>query len=80
MIDFDSLPRDSQRKTVENITLPATEWPFKKMAVNEVIVIDDFMGRTKTQVIRMAHNYGNSCKKKFRCKTSGGVLYVKRIK
>ncbi|AUR81542.1 conserved hypothetical protein [Vibrio phage 191E37-1] len=67
--------------TDEYIRAPyPVEWPFKDMEQDEIIEISEFHGRTKNQVLRMAHNYANQSGKKFACKTSNaGTLYVKRI-
>lgn len=67
MIDFDKLKRDSAK------------WPFCDMSTGETMEIIDFHGKTKTYIQRMAHNYACQSGKKFRTKTSGGRLYVKRV-
>lgn len=67
MIDLDNLPSDRVR------------WPWCKMKAGETIMVTDYQGRTKTQVQRMVANYAASSGKKFKSKTSGGILYVKRV-
>lgn len=67
MIDFDNLPSDR------------IKWPWCKMGVGETIMVTDYRGKTKTQVQRMVTNYGTGSGKKFKSKTSDGILYVKRI-
>lgn len=66
-MDIDSLPSDRKR------------WPFSKMRVGETMPIKNFQGKTKTYVQRMITNYAHSSGKKFKTKTSDGILYVKRI-
>ena len=67
-IDFDALP---SRKS----------WPFKTMAVGEVVellVTDDPKEVAKAR--SASTSYGKYSGKKFQTKTSNGVLYCKRVK
>lgn len=54
---------------------PQREWPFKDMAVGEVVTLE-----LSNEARRYAHNYGASVGKKFVTRSNGGVLAVKRVK
>lgn len=49
------------------------------MDIGDAISIEDFSFRTRYQTQRMVHAYANNYSKKFKSKTSDGVLYVKRV-
>ena len=55
------------------------KWPFSTMKISETVAITDYHGKDKYYVQRLAHNYGKQYGRRFKTKTSGGVLYVKRI-
>lgn len=67
MIDFESLPSDFAK------------WPFSSMMIGDVVPIEDMQGKSKIYIQRMCHNYACGSGKRFKTKTSGGKLYVKRV-
>lgn len=67
MIDFESLPSDK------------CKWPFRNMNIGETIPMNDMHGKTIFFVQRTVHRYASESGKKFKTKTSDGVLYVKRV-
>lgn len=55
-----------------------TSWPFRHMAIGEVVVIvhEHF---NAAQIQRKAHKHASVSGKKFTCKSSEKGVYVKRI-
>jgi len=58
---------------------PRTNWPWKDMAVGNLVKIGDDMGVDRKYAQINCHVYGNSAGKAFRTRTIDGVLHVWRI-
>lgn len=61
--------------TIDDAFFDRNKYPFKDMAVGEVVVLDYTIQRQ-----RYVHNYGCATGKKFKTRKHENALYVKRVK
>jgi len=71
--DVDPFAEESMDRTQERV-----EWPFKDMAVGEILVVDDIES-SWLRAQRYCNVYGRSSGKKFRTAKVDGKGYIKRI-
>lgn len=55
------------------------KWPWRKMAINDVIEVTGMHSKTNQEIRRHCHAYGTMTKKKFETLKIDGKLYVKRV-
>lgn len=65
--------------TPEQFEKSKGKWPFKRMAVDDVVKVEETHGLSTAEIQTRCHSYGANQKKKFSTSVIDGFLWVRRI-